>query len=130
IAPMRAIWQDRNEAAKRGEPVGKTMLLFGCRDGESWLYRDELEALAPLHVECLVAYSREPGQEKKEYVQDVLEANLDAVVTLLDTANAFVYVCGKITMAQQIQALLRRDRLASWWDAIVSSRRYNQEVFG
>ncbi|RHY99940.1 hypothetical protein DYB26_015306 [Aphanomyces astaci] len=125
---MRAIWQERNEVAKSGVAVGPTTLFFGCRDADSWLYRSEVESLRPLKVECHVGFSRQ-GQDK-QYVQDVVEKHIAAIMTALDSSNAYIYICGKIDMAQAVQTILKRDRGVAWWDEIIATRRYNQEVFG
>ncbi|RHY58569.1 hypothetical protein DYB34_000860 [Aphanomyces astaci] len=69
------------------------------------------------------------GQDK-QYVQDVVEKHIAAIMTALDSSNAYIYICGKIDMAQAVQTILKRDRGVAWWDEIIATRRYNQEVFG
>jgi len=44
VAPFRAFVQERASLAARGEPVGKTVLFYGCRNSrEDFLYREEWE---------------------------------------------------------------------------------------
>lgn len=79
-----------------GQPVGETILFFGCRHkNEDYIYDEELEKyrdeglLTKLHV----AFSRD--QEHKVYVQHLLEQNGEEVWRILDKGG-HVYVCGSV----------------------------------
>lgn len=74
IAPFRAFWQERKHVkTKHGLELGPFVLILGFRTKQKFLYEEEInEALsAGIITKLLVAFSREPDQEK-EYVQDVL----------------------------------------------------------
>lgn len=79
-----------------GQPVGETVLYFGCRHkNEDYIYEEELEKyrdeglLTNLHV----AFSRD--QEHKVYVQHLLEQNGEEVWRILDKGG-HIYVCGSV----------------------------------
>lgn len=51
VAPFRAFVQERAAQAKAGQPVGKTILFFGCRKrNEDFIYEKEWEVCDPLPV--------------------------------------------------------------------------------
>ena len=74
--------------------MGSTVLFFGCRHKvEDYIYQEELEnyqeegVLSRLHV----AFSRD--QEKKVYVQNLMEMEGEEIYKLLEK-QAYFYVCG------------------------------------
>lgn len=94
LAPFRGFIQERFVAKRDGKPVGDTVLYFGCRHkAEDFLYEDELDeymkdgTLSHIHL----AFSRD--QEKKVYVQHLLEKNAEETWKLLE-AGGHIYVCG------------------------------------
>ncbi|MGA0121797.1 MAG: cytochrome P450 [Gaiellales bacterium] len=94
LAPFRGFVQHRHDQRAMGVEVGPAMLIAGCRRSDhDRIYGDEWDAWAAdgiVRVDW--AYSREPGQPR-QYVQDRLRANGEAVASLL-AAGAHVYVCG------------------------------------
>ena len=76
-----------------GRLVGETRLYFGCRrKTEDFIYREELEGYVKSgSLTMRVAFSRD--QEKKVYVQHLLEEDGDHVWKMLEEGGHF-YVCG------------------------------------
>ncbi|RMZ86682.1 hypothetical protein DV736_g6092, partial [Chaetothyriales sp. CBS 134916] len=95
VAPFRAFVQERAALAKKGDPVGETVLFYGCRKrSEDWLYRDEWEKYKEALGDKLIifnAFSRE--QAEKVYVQHLLKQQSKLVNDLL-LKKANFYVCG------------------------------------
>ncbi|XP_052801447.1 NADPH--cytochrome P450 reductase-like [Mya arenaria] len=94
LAPFRGFLQERHYLKTEGKPVGDTILYFGCRkSAEDYIYEDELaeymknQTLTKLHL----AFSRD--QEKKVYVQHLLNQNKEETWKLLE-AGGHLYVCG------------------------------------
>ncbi|OCK83693.1 hypothetical protein K432DRAFT_401828 [Lepidopterella palustris CBS 459.81] len=108
VAPFRAFVQERAALARAGQPVGKTVLFFGCRrKEEDFLYENEWQTYEKdlgenfiLHV----AFSRDGP--KKVYVQHKIEEYAEELDKLLQQ-KAYFYVCGDAAnMAREVNALL------------------------
>ena len=75
--------------------LGDLCLFFGCRKKNcDYIYREELEKA---HSEgflkyLYIAFSRE--QEKKVYVQDLMEENKEQILDFIFSNNASIYICG------------------------------------
>ncbi|XP_039248117.2 nitric oxide synthase 1-like isoform X2 [Styela clava] len=109
IAPFRSFWQQRMYDIKQGKQVGEVALLFGCRHPDrDHLYKDEIQeakncgAITEYHT----AFSRLPGQPK-QYVQHVLKEQLaDLAYDWLLKNSGHVYICGDVTMADDVNNAL------------------------
>ncbi|KAI5364764.1 Putative oxidoreductase FAD/NAD(P)-binding, FAD-binding domain, ferredoxin reductase-type [Septoria linicola] len=86
IAPFRAFIQERARLSKMGRPIGRTILLFGCRNEyEDYLYKDELrewEKIPELQLSVITAFSR-PSAGDKIYVQQRVQEKADEVCDLV-----------------------------------------------
>ncbi|KIM26533.1 hypothetical protein M408DRAFT_330504 [Serendipita vermifera MAFF 305830] len=89
VAPMRAVIQER---IVRGEH--DNVLYFGCRSAkEDYYYADEWETAAQAgKLTFSVAFSRD--QEKKIYVQDLIEQDAFRIWDLVEKQRASVYISG------------------------------------
>ncbi|KAG8833491.1 NAPDH-dependent diflavin reductase [Serendipita sp. 399] len=89
IAPMRAIIQER---IVRGEK--ENTLYFGCRSSrQDYYYSREWETHAQAgDLAFSVAFSRD--QEKKVYVQDLIEQDSARIWELVGRQKAWVYISG------------------------------------
>ncbi|RKP20280.1 NADPH-cytochrome P-450 reductase [Rozella allomycis CSF55] len=103
IAPFFAFIQERAFKKSNGQPIGPTVLYFGCRnESRDFMYKDELttyveSGLLTLHT----AFSRD--QEKKIYVQNRLLENGQEMYELVNNKNAVIYVCGDAkNMAREV----------------------------
>eukprot|EP00940_MAST-03C_sp_MAST-3C-sp2_P002583 g2583.t1 len=136
IAPMRALLQDRLVAVRRGEQVGPSLLFFGCcRRDVDFIYKDELQsfldagALTELHL----AFSRE--QRKKVYVQHKLAEQKDKIWKLVDSLNAYVFVCGGIAMGNDVSKTMESiandagEDGKAYVSGLKASGRYIQELW-
>lgn len=95
LAPLRSFLWTRAQQQARGERVGSTWLVFGCRRPDhDLLFADELVAWQQSGVlsRLLVASSRVP-REPRVYVQDRLLEHAEEVARHLD-AGAYLYICG------------------------------------
>ena len=86
---MRKIYCDFS-----GKPVGKTILYFGCRNkAVDFIYDNELNEYVSSGslTKLYTAFSRD--QQKKVYVQHLLEENKDETWEVLEN-NGHFYICG------------------------------------
>ncbi|KAL0075352.1 NADPH-dependent cytochrome P450 oxidoreductase [Phycomyces blakesleeanus] len=102
VAPFRAFVRERAFHKKSGRPVGPTLLFFGSRTQQDFLYADEWPGLfETLNEEkegepntasrLITAFSRESA--KKVYVQHRLQETGEEVWGLINK-GAYLYVCG------------------------------------
>ncbi|KAH6614199.1 NADPH-cytochrome P450 reductase [Boeremia exigua] len=108
VAPFRGFVQERAAQAKAGQPVGKTILFFGCRNkAEDFLYEKEWEQYKEVLGDNFIlhtAFSRDGP--KKVYVQHQMEEHGEEVNKLLEQ-KAYFYVCGDAAhMAREVNTLL------------------------
>ncbi|KAL6355204.1 hypothetical protein LRP88_11453 [Fusarium phalaenopsidis] len=141
IAPMRAFIHERARLAALGQPVGRTLLFFGCRRrSEDYLYESEWEDLKKLpkfDFEVTTAFSREGPT--KVYVQHRLKERASQVNRLLEE-DASVYVCGdaanmaiavKEVLVQVVseQRLIPKATAENILKVMKASRRYQEDVW-
>ena len=108
IAPFRGFWMKRAELFQQGNKVGNTILYFGCRNEKMNLLKNETDRLALSGMKMVrkVAFSREADREK-QYVQDILEDDSSEIIRYI-RSGASIYVCGKVSMAQAVQMVLKK----------------------
>jgi cytochrome P450/NADPH-cytochrome P450 reductase len=141
IAPLRGFLRERAAQAKAGEPIGKSLLFYGCRHPDhDFLYRGEIEqcerdGVAEVHV----AYSSVDGHPHR-FVQDALLAHAGEVWDALEE-GAPIYVCGDgrymapavraalIKICQQKQGI-DHEAASAWLEALIQQGMYHQDVFG
>ncbi|WAO96803.1 NADPH--cytochrome P450 reductase [Fusarium falciforme] len=141
IAPMRAFIHERARLAALGQPVGRTLLFFGCRRrSEDYLYESEWEDLKKIpkfDFEVATAFSREGPT--KVYVQHRLKERASEVNRLLEE-DASVYVCGdaanmaiavKEVLVQVVsgQRQVPKATAENILKAMKASRRYQEDVW-
>jgi sulfite reductase alpha subunit-like flavoprotein len=114
VAPLRALIHERlawsssdnfqgptptaADTAAATTTLAQDMLIFGCRSSTAdYFFREEWTHLAATcGLRHFTAFSREtgPSAAKREYVQDVIRRQADAVWELLVNRHGKVYVCG------------------------------------
>ncbi|KAI9827157.1 MAG: NADPH-cytochrome P450 reductase [Thelocarpon impressellum] len=109
VAPFRGFVQERAAQAKAGQPVGKTILFFGCRrKSEDFMYQKEWEEYGQAlgsNFELVTAFSRDGPN--KVYVQQRLREHGKEVEALLQQHKAYFYVCGDAAnMAREVNTTL------------------------
>lgn len=121
IAPMRALLQER-QYQKQKSSVGPSILYFGCKHATvDYLYKDELSQFQKEGVltELHEAFSRD--QASKVYVQHLMKKNSKKTWELIDEDGAYVYVCGGMSMGQDVCEVLR--------EIIVEGKKSSGEEF-
>lgn len=111
IAPFRGFIQERAGLAELGKPIGKMVLIFGCRDDTSdhYLYRSEWESFQrQLGIENFIVLDASSRSQKtnKTYVQDVLVERKDIITALVLEHGAASYICGAAATAREVGARL------------------------
>jgi cytochrome P450/NADPH-cytochrome P450 reductase len=141
IAPLRGFLRERAAQARAGEPVGKSLLFFGCRHPEhDFYYRDEMAAWEQQGVaQVFTAFSSQEGHPHR-FVQDALLAAADDVWDALEE-GAPIYVCGDgrfmapavraalIGICRQKQGL-GHEAASAWLESLIQQGLYHQDVFG
>ena len=136
IAPFRGFLQERAEQRARGQSVGRTVLLYGCRHPDhDWYYRDEVRAWAREGlVEPHLAHSAVAGHPYR-FVQDAVRGRGEDVRALV-AAGAHVRLCGDgLRMAPAVRAALAEvhgragDAAAAWLEGLQRDGRYAEDVF-
>lgn len=131
-APMRAFTM-RRQRAMQGQTGGMT-LFFGARDPESLPYFGPLKKVPQALLKTHLVYSRLPGQPK-EYVQDRLLAEQEAVADLLADPTTHVYICGLRGMEDGVDRAMTSiaESIGTQWaglrDVMRGEGRYHVETY-
>ncbi|KAG8182789.1 hypothetical protein JTE90_018662 [Oedothorax gibbosus] len=147
IAPFRSFWHQRhidmnvstdNEVRKR---FGKVTLLIGCRHPNVELYREETQHMVQTGVldHVYSAYSRIPGKQKR-YVQHILREISDKVYKEIVEDRGHFYVCGDVSMAEDVNQTLRTIiqehghmnpvAVDNVMKRLQEENRYHEDIFG
>ncbi|KAK6201991.1 hypothetical protein LQW54_009204 [Pestalotiopsis sp. IQ-011] len=145
LAPFRGFLVERARLRAMGKPVGAMMLFYGCRSaGEDNIYEDELGELGRAlgdKLEVVRAFSRpaSEGEGKRAYVQDKVRER-GAEVRALLAADASVYVCGRVSMAREVEKTVAglwcadkgMDEAATkdWSNRMKRTRKWQEDVWG
>ena len=93
IAPFRGFIQERAAQSVCGRDIGPTILYYGCRTEEDFLYSNELEKWSKLGaVQVKSVFSRQ-GNSDKKYVQHLLWEDRNEIAQLYRDGAHF-YICG------------------------------------
>ncbi|KAL7336161.1 hypothetical protein PS15p_201526 [Mucor circinelloides] len=96
VAPFRGFVRERAFLKQSSNvQVGTTILFFGCRNQQDYLYKDEWPALFDTlgkDSKIITAFSRETAS--KVYVQHQIKVHGQDVWDLLSSRDAHFYVCG------------------------------------
>lgn len=129
-APMRAFTMQRQRSGATG---GMTMF-FGARAPKSLPYFGPLTKVpAELMTQHLV-FSREDGKPK-EYVQDRIIAEEEAVAELLGDSRTHIYICGLRGMEEGVDRAMTSiaESMGQQWttmrDAMREEGRYHVETY-
>lgn len=129
-APFRAFTMRR----QRGGSGGDLTMFFGARTPESLPYFGPLGKVPETLLKKHLVFSRLPDAPK-EYVQDRMMAEQDAVADLLMDPHTHVYICGLRGMEQGVELAFRsiaESRGLPWEttrDAMRDEGRYHVETY-
>lgn len=130
-APFRAFTMRRQRTGAAG---GDLTMFFGARTPESLPYFGPLAKVPEKLLKKHLVFSRLPGSPK-EYVQDRMMAEQDAVGDLLTDPRTHVYICGLRGMEQGVELAFRsiaESRGLPWEslrDALRDEGRYHVETY-
>ncbi|CAF1148728.1 unnamed protein product [Rotaria sordida] len=103
IAPFRGFIQERAAQLVCGREIGPTILYYGCRLEEDFLYANEFDRWSKLGaVQIKTVFSRQ-GINGKKYVQDLIWEDRDEMAKLYCNGARF-YTCGS---AQKLGASVK-----------------------
>lgn len=131
-APMRAFTMQRQRAGG-GETGGMTMF-FGARTPESLPYFGPLKKVPGSVLQQHLVFSRVPGQPK-EYVQDRMLAEAEAVAEMLADPATHIYICGLKGMEEGVEKALTgiAESIGQPWgalrDEMRDAGRYHVETY-
>jgi benzoyl-CoA 2,3-dioxygenase component A len=129
-APMRAFTMQRQRAGATG---GMTMF-FGARAPGSLPYFGPLKKIPQNLLKQHLVFSRQEGVEK-EYVQDRMVAEQDAVAALLENPKLHIYICGLRGMEEGVEHAMTSiaESTGQQWtalrDAMREDGRYHVETY-
>lgn len=139
FAPFRAFLQERAKLHAFGKPVGKILVLFGCRDQNDFMYREELSRIQSElgdRLKIVTAFSREGP---KTYVQDRVGEFAADILELLER-GASMYICGKASMAREVDMRmedavrkakgLSGNEVKAWADSLKKRGKWKADVWG
>lgn len=138
IAPFRGFVEERAKLRAMGREIGKMVLVYGCRDPkQDYLYADEFAQVDGLEI--MTAFSRVEGAPK-EYVQDAVRRNADALRKLLVEEDANLYICGRAAMARGVRGSLEevlssqqewdQERAGTWVESAKRGGKWLEDVWG
>lgn len=142
-APMRAMTEQRRRRGREGRPGaaldgrcegGTLTLFFGARTSGELPYWGPLMKLPKDLIDVNLAFSREPGQERR-YVQDLIRARGERVAALLQDPDCYIYLCGHKRMEEGVREAFRAvcQEAGLSWDALLpelrQQGRYHVETY-
>ncbi|CAF1025819.1 unnamed protein product [Rotaria sp. Silwood1] len=96
IAPFRGFMQERAAQMVCGRKIGPTILYYGCRSEQDFLYMDELDKWSKTGaVQVKHVFSRQ-SKNGKRYVQDLVWEERTDIIKLF-SEGARLYTCGSAT---------------------------------
>ena len=139
FAPFRAFLQERAKLHAIGKPIGKILLFFGCRNKDDFIYEEELYKIQSElggKLNIMTAFSRDGP---KTYVQDRVGEHAAEVLELLD-AGANMYICGKASMAREVDMKMEdavsrakglgETEVKAWADSLKKRGKWKADVWG
>ena len=131
-APMRAFTMRRQRTV--GSKSGGMTMFFGARSPDSLPYFGPLKKVSDALLKTHMVFSRLPDQPK-EYVQDRLAAEEDAVAEMLSDPNTHIYICGLRGMEEGVEKAFTNiaESIGTQWvalrDTMREEGRYHVETY-
>jgi cytochrome P450/NADPH-cytochrome P450 reductase len=138
IAPFRGFIQERAAQMVCGREIGTTILYYGCRTEQDFLYSNELNKWSKIGaVQIKTAFSRQ-SDENRKYVQHLMWEDRHEIAKLYHEGARF-YICGSAhKLATSVKTcfiqIIADDQKCDEEKAAkilenISSDRYNVDVF-
>lgn len=131
-APMRAFTMRRQRSV--GNKSGGMTMFFGARSPDTLPYFGPLKKVPEALLKTHMVFSRLPDQPK-EYVQDRILAEEDAVAEMLGDPNTHIYICGLRGMEEGVEKAFTNiaESIGVQWvalrDAMREEGRYHVETY-
>ncbi|MCP5086084.1 MAG: benzoyl-CoA 2,3-epoxidase subunit BoxA [Rhodobacteraceae bacterium] len=131
-APFRAFTMRRQRST--GANQGGMTMFFGARSPENLPYFGPLGKLPPELLRTHMVFSRIPGAPK-EYVQDRIMVERDAVAELLADPATHIYICGLRGMEEGVEMAFTNisEGIGTQWlalrDTMREEGRYHVETY-
>lgn len=131
-APMRAFTMARQRTV--GAKNGGMLMFFGARTPDSLPYFGPLGKIPDSLLQKHLVFSRMPDQEK-EYVQDRMRSEEDAVAEMLQDPKTHIYICGLKGMEDGVEKAFTNiaESIGEQWvslrDAMREDGRYHVETY-
>lgn len=131
-APFRAFTMRRQRTT--GPNQGGMTMFFGARSPDSLPYFGPLNKVPKELLHTHMVFSRLPD-EPKEYVQDRMMIEQDAVADLLADPNTYIYICGLRGMEEGVEKAFGSiaESIGLQWlalrDAMREDGRYHVETY-
>lgn len=121
-APFRAFTMRRQRTGSN--TVGGMTLVFGARTPDALPYFGPLKKVPDTVLRKHLVFSRLPDQPK-QYVQDKLRQEHEAIAALMAQPQAHIYVCGLRAMEEGVDAALASiaDGIGLQWQALRDTMR-------
>ncbi len=121
-APFRGFTMRRQRAAAGAS--GDMVMFFGARTPDSLPYFGPLNKVPERLLKKHLVFSRIPGVDK-EYVQDRMMVEQEAVAGLLADPHTHIYICGLRGMEQGVELAFRNiaESTGLGWDALRDAMR-------
>ncbi|WP_319825426.1 benzoyl-CoA 2,3-epoxidase subunit BoxA [Thalassovita sp.] len=131
-APMRAFTMRRQRTV--GAKSGGMTMFFGARSPDTLPYFGPLKKVPETLLKTHMVFSRLPDQPK-EYVQDRMMAEQDAVAEMLADPNTHIYICGLRGMEEGVEKAFTNiaESIGTQWvalrDTMRQEGRYHVETY-
>ncbi|MDF1802401.1 benzoyl-CoA 2,3-epoxidase subunit BoxA [Thalassovita sp.] len=131
-APMRAFTMRRQRTV--GAKSGGMTMFFGARTPDTLPYFGPLNKVPESLLKTHMVFSRLPDQPR-EYVQDRLAAQEDAVAEMLSDPNTHIYICGLRGMEEGVEKAFTNiaESIGTQWvalrDTMREEGRYHVETY-
>jgi len=131
-APMRAFTMRRQRTV--GAKSGGMTMFFGARTPDTLPYFGPLNKVPESLLKTHMVFSRLPDQPR-EYVQDRLAAEEDAVAEMLSDPNTHIYICGLRGMEEGVEKAFTNiaESIGTQWvalrDTMREEGRYHVETY-
>lgn len=129
-APFRAFTMRRQRIGATGD----ALMFFGARNPESLPYFGPLAKVPDRLLKKHLVFSRVPGTDK-EYVQDRMMVEQDAIAERLTDPATHIYICGLRGMEKGVEAAFKNiaESIGLSWeatrDAMREDGRYHVETY-